>query len=355
MTKTGGQFYAAGVGGAIAGWRADLGLIDDPIRSREDAESKTVQTKNWNWYRYDFVPRLKPRARRLLIQTRWSEADLAGQILENEGKQWKIIELRMEAEDNDPLGRKPGQRLWPDWFTEDMVYEAKADPRVWAALYQQRPAPETGDFFRRAWLHPVPRSQIPSRSELRIYGGSDYATSTKGTSDFTVHAVVGLDPDDRPWLLELWRERASTELWIDAWCRIIKHWQPLSWGEERGQILSGVGPFLERRQRDLRAYTDRQQFASKFDKGIRAQSFRGQIATMGLWYDAHAPWRETLEHELLTFPAARHDDIVDALSLVGQLLDYALIGHRPKKENKKLEHGYRPMGQEPQQLSILAL
>ena len=185
LTTQGGQFFAAGVGGAIAGWRADLGIIDDPIRSREDAESKTVQTRNWNWYKYDFIPRLKPKARRVLIQTRWSEGDLAGMILDDEGEDWRVIDLKMEAEDaNDPLGRKPGERLWPDWFTQKMVDEAKRDPRVWAALYQQRPAPETGDFFRRAWLHPVPKREQPPLKEMRIYGAIDYATSDQAGRRF---------------------------------------------------------------------------------------------------------------------------------------------------------------------------
>ena len=83
---------------------------------------------------------------------------------------------------------------------------------------------------------------------------------------------------------------------------------------------------------------------------------RGYIATMGLWYADDASWRELFEHELLTFPASRHDDMVDALGLVGQLLDVALQGSRPKQENKKLEHGYRAMSSESaQQLSVLGL
>ena len=355
LTTNGGQFFAAGVGGAIAGWRADLGIIDDPVRSREDAESKGTQTRNWNWYKYDFIPRLKPQAKRLLIQTRWSEGDLAGMILDDEADKWRVLTLPMEAEDNDPLGRLPGERLWATWFTEDMVTEAKRDPRVWAALYQQRPAPETGDFFQRRWLHPVHKAETPPLNELRIYGASDYATTSTGRNDWTVHVVMGIDTSDRPWVLDLWRQRATTDLWIEAWCRLVKHWKPLSWAEERGQILSGVGPFLDRRARDLQAYTDRQQFTARFDKGIRAQSFRGYIATMGLWYDSHAPWREELEHELLTFPASRHDDIVDGMSLCGQMLDYALMGRKPKKENKKLGHAYRAMRQEPAQQSILTL
>jgi predicted phage terminase large subunit-like protein len=355
LTTLGGQFFAAGVGGAIAGWRADLGIIDDPVRSREDAESKGTQQRNWNWYKYDFVPRLKPGARRLLIQTRWSEGDLAGMILDDEGKHWKVITLPMEAEDNDILGRKPGERLWSTWFTEEMVQEAKRDPRVWAALYQQRPAPDTGDFFQRRWLRPSKKLEIPPVSEMRIYGASDYSTTSTGRNDFTVHVVLGIDTQDRPWVLDLWRQRATTDLWIETWCRLVKLWKPLGWAEERGQILSGVGPFLDRRARELHAYTDRQQFTSRFDKGIRAQSFRGYIATVGLHYDEHAPWREEMEHELLTFPASRHDDIVDAMSLCGQMLDYALMGAKPKKENKKLGHGYKAMRQEPQQSSILTL
>src|SRR6185295_10772525 len=136
-TTKGGEFFAAGMGAAIAGRRADLGLIDDPIKTREEADSDRIRQKHWDWYLNDFLTRLKPGARQIVIQTRWHEDDLGGRILERESNRWKVVKLPMLAVANDPLGRKQGERLWPEWFTEEMISTAKMDTRSWNALYQQ--------------------------------------------------------------------------------------------------------------------------------------------------------------------------------------------------------------------------
>ena len=95
-TSFGGEYYAAGVGGSIAGWRGDLILIDDPVKSREAADSPAMRDKAWDWFSGDVVPRLKPGGRIVLIQTRLHEDDLAGRCLEHAksaGDAWKVISL----------------------------------------------------------------------------------------------------------------------------------------------------------------------------------------------------------------------------------------------------------------------
>ena len=139
-TDKGGEYYAAGVGGSITGRRADLAIIDDPVKSREDADSERGREKAWDWYTNDLLTRLKPGARQIVVMTRWHEDDLGGRILERERERWHVIEIPMEAMDDDPLGRKPGERLWPEWYTDDMVATAKRDKRSWWALYQQQPS-----------------------------------------------------------------------------------------------------------------------------------------------------------------------------------------------------------------------
>ena len=336
-----GEYLAAGVGSAIAGFRGDLGIIDDPVKSRESVTSELMRQRVWEWYIFDFKPRLKPGARQVLIMTRWHEDDLAGRLLQEEPGEWELIKLPMVAEDDgDILGRAIGERLWPEWFTDKMVADAAKDPNLWLSLYQQRPTTEGGTYWRREWLHPVAPTAVPPRAQLRVYGGSDYAVTAAG-GDYTVHAVIGLDPEDRPWLLDLWRERVSSDVWIEALAEMILHWKPMGWGEENGQIISGVGPFLERRLRERRAYTERVQFVSRNDKGIRAQSIRGHIATHGLWYGSDLPYRSEFEAELLAFPAGKHDDMHDALGILGQLLDVALKGKRPIKVVPKPQSGYR--------------
>ena len=343
-TDHGGEYFAAGVGGAIAGRRADLVVIDDPIRSREDADSETVRDKIWDWYKSDLYTRLKPGGRIVLIQTRWHEDDLAGRLLADMaagGDQWEIISLPALAEANDPLGRSPGQPLWPEW--EDIAnLERKrraVGPRDWSALYQQRPAPEEGDYFKKEWLKPY--DKVPARSTMRVYGGSDYAVTANG-GDWTCHAVVGLDPEGRMYLLDLWRGQTSSDLWVEALCDLVKEWSPIGWAEEQGQIRSGIGPFLDRRMRERKAYVFREQFPTRGDKAIRAQSIRGRMALEGLYVPVNASWYPELRSELLSFPAGKHDDQVDALGLVGQLLDRMTSGQHPVKPEKPVNiSGYK--------------
>ena len=116
-----------------------------------------MQEEAWEWYDGDFVPRLKPNAKRVIIMTRFNEFDLLGRVMERDealGFKWRHIRLPMIAEDDDPLGRQPGERLWPEWFTEEQVIEARSNPHKWIALYQQSPSPESGDYFKAEWLKP---------------------------------------------------------------------------------------------------------------------------------------------------------------------------------------------------------
>jgi predicted phage terminase large subunit-like protein len=342
---SGGEYYAAGVGVGIAGFRADLAVIDDPVRSREDADSQAVRDRIWDWYKTDLLTRLRPGGRVVLIQTRWHEDDLAGRIIAEavtSGEHWHVLSLPAEAEPDDPLRRKPGEWLWDDeyGYARFLAREKATQlPRNWSALYQQRPAPETGNYFRDDWFRGYVKP--PERSTLNVYGGSDYAVTADG-GDYTVHAVVGVDPENRMYLLDLWRGQTSSDRWIEAWCDLVCRWKPLFWAEERGQIISGIGPYLQRRAIERRAYTHRQQFVSRGDKATRAQSFRGRMAMLGLYVPTMAPWYPALRSELLSFPAGKYDDQVDALGLIGQLLDRITAGQRPEKlEEKKLDP-YRP-------------
>jgi hypothetical protein len=108
---------------------------------------------------------------------------------------------------------------------------------MWAALYQQRPAPEEGDYFKADWLKPY--EALPPRETLRVYGGSDYAVTADG-GDYTVHIVVGLDPEGRMYLMDLWRKQTASDEWIEAFCDLVTLWKPVGWAEEKGQISAGI-------------------------------------------------------------------------------------------------------------------
>ena len=331
-----GEYFAAGILGPITGRRADLAVIDDPVKSRAEADSEVVQERIWEWWKADLSTRLKPGAKVVLIMTRWHEDDLGGRVLrdmQEGGRPWEVLRLPMEAEYGDALGRVTGEPLWPEWFTADMRADAKRDSRTWSALYQQAPAPETGTYFQREWLRPV--ATMPPRESLRIYGGSDYAVTDDG-GDYTVHVVVGVDSDHRLWLLDIWRAQTAADVWVEAFCDLVKQWKPIGWAEEQGQIKAGIGPFLNRRMRDRRAYVARMDFPTRGDKSVRAQSIRGRMALDGLYIPANASWRADLESEMMSFPVGKHDDMVDALGLVGQLLDRMISPPEPKPDDEPI-------------------
>lgn len=341
---SGGEYYGVGAGVGISGFRADLGLIDDPFGSREDAWSETVRSKRWDWYIDDFSARLKPSAKRVIMHTRWHEEDIAGRVLEQVNKgiiKARVLSIPAIAGDNDLLGRKPGDLLWDDpkgynYGAYLRQRKAESTPMMWAALYQQQPAPEEGDYFKADWLRPYEKA--PARETLRVYGGSDYAVTADG-GDYTVHAVIGLDPEGRMYLLDLWRKQAASDVWVEAFCDLVKQWKPMGWAEEQGQIRSGVGPYIDRRQRERKAYVVREQFPTRGDKAVRAQSIRGRMALEGLYVPINAPWFADLRSEMLSFPAGKHDDQVDALGLVGQLLDKMTMGSRKAEPAKPQVNG----------------
>jgi predicted phage terminase large subunit-like protein len=259
-----------------------------------------------------------------------------------DGNTWEVICIPAQAERaDDPLGRQIGEYIWPEWFPADHWDTFKRIPRTWSALYQQRPAPDTGDYFKREWVHTV--ETLPPREQMLIYGGSDYAVTADG-GDYTVHVVLGLDPDGRMYLLDLWRGQASSDVWVEAFCDLVLKWKPVGWAEETGQIKSGVGPFLVKRMLERGSYVARESFATRGDKAIRAQSIRGRMAMNGLYVHKDAPFLSDLIAEMMSFPVGVHDDQVDALGLVGQLMDRMSNGNKPKAEKPKpiyaMEDGY---------------
>src|SRR6476660_728921 len=140
------------------------------------------------------------------------------------------------------------------------------------------------------------------------------------------------------------KQTASDE-WVEALCDLVLEWKPIWWAEEKTQITSGVGPYIDRRQRERKAFCYREQFPTRGDKAVRAQSIRGRMALEGLYVPVNAPWYAEFRSELLGFPAGKHDDQVDALGLVGQLLDKMIPGLKPAApETPKPDSGYRSIG-----------
>lgn len=323
-TLAGGEFFAAGMGSAIAGRRADLGLIDDPIKTRQEADSDRVCQAQWDWYVNDFYTRLKPGARQILIQTRWSEQDLGGRILEREADKWRVVKIPMLAtEESDPLGRKIGERLWPEWFTEEMISTAQLDTRAWNALYQQEPVPDEGTYFLKSNFSDY--DTFPDG--LHVYGASDYAV-TEGGGDFTEHGIFGIDQSSNIYVLDWWRGQTSSDVWIEAQCDLIRLHKPLVWFGEAGPIRRAIEPFLNRRMSERGAPCRLEWLPSIADKEIRARAIQAMASIKAIMLPKRAPWRAEIEKQLLQFPAGKHDDAVDVFSLIGRGLEHIAPARR---------------------------
>lgn len=325
-TLSGSEFFAAGMGSAIAGRRADLGLIDDPIKTRQEADSERVRQTQWDWYVNDFLTRLKPGARQILIQTRWHEDDLGGRILEREADKWRVIKIPMLATSNtDPLGRKAGDRLWPEWFTDEMIETARLDVRSWNALYQQEPVPDEGDYFRKDNFSEY--DIYPPN--LHVYGASDYAV-TDGGGDFTEHGVFGVDQTGNIYVLDWWRGQTQSDVWIESQCDLIRQWKPMVWFGEAGPIRRSIEPFLIRRMTERNAYCRLEWMASIADKEIRARSIQAVASIKTIALPKVASWKADIMRQLLQFPSGKHDDAVDVFSLIGRGLEHVTPARKPR-------------------------
>ena len=312
-TEGGGTYVSAGVGGGITGRGFHLGIIDDPVKGHEDADSEHMREKTWEWYMTDFRTRRMPGAAIVVISTRWHDDDLVGRLLkaqEKDGDQWVVL--------HHPALDKDDHSLWPEmWPDEEMIQTRKVTPsRTWQCLYQGNPTPEEGIYFEKEWIH---HEKPPSWDHMRYYGASDYAVTDDG-GDYTVHMVIGIDPQNRIWVVDLWRKQTKTKAWIDPMLDRMDKWQTLCWAEEKGQIEKSVGPFLLDRQLERKILGRRMPFTSATDKAVRARSIQGKINMDGLWIPENAHWGATLEKEMLQFPRAKNDDQVDCLSLIGRML-----------------------------------
>jgi predicted phage terminase large subunit-like protein len=305
-TNHGGTYVAAGVGTAVTGRGADIALIDDPFKDREEADSERRRELVWDWYRSTLYTRLMPGGAIVLIQTRWHEDDLAGRLLEQESDQWEVLEL--------PALDASGKALWPEWYDEAALGRIKATigPREWSALYQQRPQPDEGTFFQRAWFQNW--AQVP---DCRYYGTSDYAV-TDGGGDYTVHRVWGVAANGDVYRVAGWRGQTASDEWIDRKLDLIKRYKPLAWFGEGGVIQKAIEPMLRRRMVERGVHCRLEWLPSIADKPTRARSFQA-MASMGRVF--FEPGADISEH--LAFPAGKHDDDVDCSSMIGRAIDQA--------------------------------
>jgi hypothetical protein len=190
-TTRGGLYYAVGRGGPITGRGANLLIIDDPIKDREEANSETIRRSLHEWFASVAYTRLAPGGAVVIIQTRWHEDDLAGWLLrEHASENWDVLSLPAIAEQNEKF-RREGEPLWPERFSLETLNRIRdaIGGAAWASLYQQRPAAAEGAIFKRHWwqIYRLPLTVAMNR----IIQSWDTAYKRGTENDFSVCTTWG--------------------------------------------------------------------------------------------------------------------------------------------------------------------
>ncbi|MGB5015530.1 MAG: phage terminase large subunit, partial [Pyrinomonadaceae bacterium] len=323
--ESGGGVKAVGVGAGITGFGADLVIIDDPVKSREEAESANNRERIWDWYNDDICTRLEPEGAVIVIQTRWHVDDLAGRLLQrmkNGGEQWEVISLPALAEDHDPIGRPEGDALWPKRFTAKQLREKQVQMGSYSfeALYQQRPVPRDGAHFKRSWFAGKVIDDAPRG--LRWFRGYDLAVSTRTSADYTASFRVAMDTKGNIYIADGFRKRIEFPEQRRYIIERIREERNTTHGIE--SALHGKA-FVQDLMRDERLVNRNfKAITVDNDKFTRALSWQSR-AEAGKVLLVRGPWNEGFLDELCSFPDGKHDDQVDAVSLAVQMM-----AQRPK-------------------------
>lgn len=316
-TLEGGSLCAVGVGSGVTGYGANLIMIDDPVKSRGEAESRAYRENTWDWFNDDIYTRLEPGAAIILIQTRWHEDDLAGRLLRdmrNGGEQWDVVRLPALSEpaaSADHDWRKPGEALCPDRYDIDDLrrIEKRIGSYSFAALYQQNPVPLDGGIFKRAWFERVVEKPP---EDVRWFRGYDLAVSTRTTADFTASFRLACDTNGNLYIADGFRARIEYPEQRRYVIERMTGERDTTHGIEsalHGRAL--VQDILREtpvRRSVLRAVkTD----ADKVSRALRWAAW----AEMGKVILVRGAWIHEFIDEVCSFPNGTHDDQVDAVSL----------------------------------------
>lgn len=325
-TTANGIYVSVGVDGPLTGRGAHLALIDDPFKSRKEAESETVRNNVWHWYTSVLRTRLMPGGAIVLIMTRWHEDDLAGRLLkemDDGGEQWKVVSLPAVTQ---------GEALWPEWFpmTELASIERTLGPRDWASLYMQNPTPDDGEYFKAEWW--LEYSSVPT--SLNTYISGDFAV-TEGDGDFTSLIVWGVDHAGQVFALDRWTGQKAADTWIFELVRMMERWKPIAFIGEGGPIRRAVEPFLKRVMGERNMFTQVEWLTSGGDKASNARSFQAMMSCRRVFWPATS-WAEAVKAQLLKFPGGKHDDDVDACGLFGRYISDVWAANRPNDPPKAI-------------------
>tara|TARA_R100001440_G_scaffold2010_2_gene6251 strand:- start:3331 stop:4815 length:1485 start_codon:yes stop_codon:yes gene_type:complete len=309
-TNEGGEYYAVGVGGALAGRGANLCIIDDPV-SEQDALSPTALDGIYEWYTSGPRQRLQPGGAIIIVMTRWSIRDLTAKVLQKQAEggadQWEVVEFPAIFPDTDNV-------LWPEFWSRDELEGVRASIPVskWNAQYLQNPTAEEGAIIKREWWN-VWEADDPPPCEY-IIQSYDTAFTKSQRADYSAITTWGIfypDEGDEPAIILLDAEKGRWEFpeLKDAALRLYKDFDPDMVLIE--QKASGTPLTHELRQMGIPV--------SAFTPGRGADKFSrmnacAPVFESGMVWSPESRWSEEVIEECAAFPNGEHDDLADSMT-----------------------------------------
>jgi len=308
-----GHYYSIGVGGSGMGRSANLFLVDDPLKGREDAESKLTREKIKEWYRNTVYTRLRPDNRIIIISTRWHLDDLMGFVLrEHQHENWKIIELRAVAEEGDILKRKVGEALCPSMYPRKHLDTVKIVEGTynWESLYQQRPIARKGGMIQYNWIENNYYTELPKEEEvLKTVISWDTAYRAEELNDPTAATVWQITKNNY-YLIDVFNKKLEFYNIIRKIKEMHGIYHPsthLIEGRASGQSIidelkrSTPIPIVEISTKNL-------------EKSVRLDAVTGLFESGKIRFPDKAPWLIETKDQLCLFPSYKYDDITDSVS-----------------------------------------
>ncbi len=329
-TEGGGGLWAAGVGGAVTGRSGHLLIVDDPVKNREDAESSRMMEKLNDWYTSTLYTRLEPHVGAIVvIQTRWSESDMIGQLLENEqnvsekGREnWTIVDLPAIYEDEDDRPLLPshcpkvddwraevGEPLCPQRYGSDDLERIReaVGSRDFASLYQQRPAPEGGNLFDPTWWQYYDHDTVmPEFSRIMLSVDCTFTNTKK--SDYVVGAVVG-QAGSQFYVLDLVRAKLDV---VGTMTMISRLYQRHALSGTIIELAASGYAVYQMMQKKVPGLIG---FKPEKSKEARAAGIVPLVEAGNVYLPASATWLDAFMNEFALFPASKNDDMVDSLTM----------------------------------------